>query len=321
MLNRQQLQEFSDQGYLVLEDVFDQAGYLDPLRAEYEEKLHRICSEWAREGRLADAALNRMAGATFEECIKVVYEAGLDYFQPLDISLPPEKITVDTPMHAGDAVFRLMTCPALLDLVESVMGPEITSNPIQHVRIKPPASQLYDNEVRAHITATDWHQDRAVTLEEADRTRMLTVWIAINDATIENGCLQVIPRSHKSTMRPHCPHPQLAIPPNQFDPSAATPLPVRAGGAILFDPLTIHSSRRNETNGVRWSFDLRYNVTGDPTGRPMFPSFIARSRAHPETVLRDPAEWRRLWQSTQEHLISEPAVTIHRWSQDAAPCA
>ena len=43
----------------------------------------------------------------------------------------------ETPMHHGPAVFELLTNPKLLDTVEELVGPEIYSNPVQHVRIKP----------------------------------------------------------------------------------------------------------------------------------------------------------------------------------------
>ena len=101
----------------------------------------------------------------------------------------------------------------------------------------------------------------------------------------------------------------------------AKPLPVGAGGAVLFHPLTIHGSLSNRSQGVRWSFDIRYNVTGEPTGRPMFPSFVARSASAPETELREPAEWRRMWENARSRLAQQETTTIHRWSPDAAHCA
>ncbi|MEM7025896.1 MAG: phytanoyl-CoA dioxygenase family protein [Pseudomonadota bacterium] len=317
MLSDQQLQRFDEDGFLVVEDLLDQDTIVAPLIAEYEALLDDLRDDWIAEGQLDP---NAPAG-TFQERISSAYAAGLDYFQPLDISLPPGAITLDTPFHVGPAAFRLLTAPALLDAVESLIGPELTSNPIQHVRIKPPSVELHAGEIRAHITSTDWHQDRAVTLEEADRTRMVTAWVAVTDATVENGCLQVIPGSHRGQMMPHCPQPQVGIPAKLFDQSMAKPLPIRSGGAILFHPLTIHGSLANTSQQVRWSFDLRYNVTGEPTGRPMFPSFVARSRRAPETVLRDPNVWREMWEQARSTLATGEITQIHRWSPDAAHCA
>lgn len=317
MLSADQLRRFDEDGYLVVEDLVDREATLAPLIAEYEALLDRLRTRWIAEGRLDPDS----PAGSFQEQVSSAYAAGIDYFQPLDISLPGGEIRADTPFHAGPAAFGLLTAPRLLDAVEALIGPELTSNPIQHVRIKPPAVELQADEVRAHITSTDWHQDRAVALEEADRTRMITCWVAVSDATVENGCLQVIPGSHRGAMRPHCPQRQVGIPSAMIDPAQARPLPVNSGGVIFFHPLTVHGSLANRSQEVRWSFDLRYNVTGDPTGRPMFPSFVARSRSAPESELRDPDTWRAMWESARARLAVEPAVTIHRWAPDAAHCA
>jgi len=269
MLTDKQLADFDRDGYLVIDNLLDIESFVTPVCDEYSAKLNELCEQWVAQGLLDSDCI----GQSFERQIKETYAAGLDYFQPLDISLPPGDITTETPFHIGPAIFDLMTAPVLLDAVESLIGSELTSNPIQHVRIKPPAVSLDETEVRAHITQTDWHQDRAVTLDEADTTQMVTVWVAITDATVSNGCLQVIPGSHRGEMLHHCPYTQLGIPKNLFDAAKAKPLPVPAGGAVLFHPLTVHGSLENKTDGIRWSFDLRFNVTGQATGRPMFPDF------------------------------------------------
>ena len=224
-------------------------------------------------------------------------------------------------MHFGPAIFDMITCERLLDLAEDLIGPEITSNPIQHVRIKPPVVDLQHDEIRAHITATDWHQDRAVALEEADETNMITVWCAMTDATVENGCLQVIPGGHHDGMKTHCPKTQTAIADGFIDESKALPLPVKSGGVVIFHPLTPHASLTNTTDGFRWSFDLRFNTTGHPTGRSHFPEFIARSRTNPAIELRDWQEWRRMWDDARGRLAVQPHIDIHRWSGDSPVCA
>jgi hypothetical protein len=68
--------------------------------------------------------------------------------------------------------------------------------------------------------------------------------------------------------------------------------------------------------------DLRYQPTGQPTGRPAFApaGFIARSVAHPETVLTDPAVWAKRWHEVREQL-AEGTPIFNRWRADGEGCA
>ncbi len=317
MLTAAQRSGFEADGVLVIENVFP-PDVITAVKAEYATLLAGLVADWIAAGKLPPG----VAALDFDGQLRATYEAKLDWFQPMDISLPGGVIAADTPMHFGPAVLAMMTHPAILDLVEGLIGPEITSNPIQHVRIKPPARALHSDESRPHLTITDWHQDRGVTHAEADETDMVTVWIAISDATPENGCLQVVPGTHRDALKTHCPAGiQLSIPDAVLDKSKAVPLPVKSGGVVMFHPQTAHSSLVNRTDGFRWSFDIRYNRTGQPTGRSHFPAFIARSRSAPETELRDADLWRGLWEDARARLAAQQHIPIHRWDPNAAACA
>lgn len=313
MLTPSQIAQFETQGYVVVDNVLDVAT-LDAVKSEYTAVLDQLYAAWQTQALVPDGT-----GLDFWQKLLASYHAGCDWFQPMDISLPGGEIAPDTPFHFGPAVFDMLTLPRLLDMVEDLLGPELTSNPIQHVRLKPPATNLRSAENRAHIMATDWHQDRAVAHEDGDATRMVTVWLAISDATVENGCLQVIPG--KPQMYPHCPGKQTGIADGFLDESKAIPLPVKAGGAVLFHPLTPHASLDNVSGDFRWSFDIRYNVTGQPTGRAHFPDFVARSRAAPDTELRDWKTWKQMWMDTRARLAPQPHIPIHRWKSDSPVCA
>lgn len=300
-------------GVLVVEDVVPEAT-LDAVRAEYEAVMDGLWAGWRAEGAVEDDPCR------FETRVREANRRGLDWFQPLDISLPMERVTPATPMHFGPAVFDLLTCPAILDLAEAVIGPELTSNPIQHVRIKPPVAELHDGDMRAHVAGTSWHQDRGVTHEEADETDIVTVWIAVTDATVENGCLQAVPGLKGREMLPHCPYRQTEIARGHLD-GEPMPLPVGAGGIVMLHPLIPHSSLPNVSDGIRWSFDIRYSRTGQPTGRSHFPDFVARSRANPSSELRDWRAWRAMWEEARIAVSAAPHVELHRWTPDAPYCA
>ncbi|MDP5217996.1 phytanoyl-CoA dioxygenase family protein [Ruegeria sp. 2205SS24-7] len=315
MLSETQIRQFRQDGYLVVENVIDTTT-LDAVQAEYAGLLDGLYEGWQRQGLLPVPD----PGWSFWERLDRIRAAGLEWFQPMDISLPHDGITEDTPMHFGPAVFDLLTHRRILDIVETLIGGEITSNPIQHVRIKPPQREVPGDEARAHIVSTAWHQDQGVTLEEADETDFVTVWIAVTDANVRNGCLQLIPNP-PAEMLPHCPQGQTAIAPGHLDASRAVAAEIGAGGIILIDPYTPHSAGPNRSDGYRWSFDIRYNVIGQPTGRPQFPDFVARSRAAPETELKDWRMWLQSWRDARHHLANTAHRPQHRWPADAPFCA
>ena len=316
------LEQLDDEGYAVVDDVLDPDTDFAPLLDEYNQVLDDIASRLVDEGVLRSTH----AELPFESrLIAVCQESGKNFPQHFDFTLPQKGITQDTPIHTGPAVFRVLTKPRLLDLVEQVVGGEIYSNPVQHVRMKLPALAVERGLVHSLVTSVPWHQDNGVILPEADAATILTVWMPVTPATVENGCLQVIPRSHRGELQPHCPGKStVAIPDRFLDADHALPLPMKPGSVLLMHQRTIHSSLENVTGDqVRISLDLRYQPIGQATGRPAFASagFVARSRAHPEQVLRDPATWERSWGLLRDRLAAEENPTFNRWSADSAVCA
>jgi len=310
MLIQQQVDQFNRDGYLVVEDLIS-PEVRNAVVAEYADLMDLIYAEWRQRGQVPELGLD----ATFWDKLDAAVQAKIEWYQPFDISLPADGITAETPMHFGPAVFDMITSDRILDTVECLIGSEITSNPIQHVRIKPPERDVQHGETRAHIVSTDWHQDRAVTLEAADDTEMVTVWLAITDATVENGCLQVKP-GRTPEMIPHCALTQLGIREKFLPKQDAVPAPVKAGGGVIFHPLTPHASLRNLSD------EYRYNVTGQNTGRDHFPDFVARSRKNPSAELRDWQVWKDMWEATRADIAQSEHINQHgRWSADGPYCA
>jgi phytanoyl-CoA hydroxylase len=318
-----QVQHFHEQGFLLVEDALDQAADLQPVLDEYAVVLDEIAERLFLEGAL----ISLHAKLPFaERLIQVCAESGQNFPQHFDFSLPQTGVTCDTPIHVGPAVFRLLRNPRLLDVVESIVGSEILSNPVQHIRMKLPRRAVAAGSTNGLVTKIPWHQDNGVVMPEADEGHILTVWLPLNEATVENGCLQVIPGSHRQGIEPHCPTPSgLSIPNRFLDQERALPVPMRPGSLLLMTQRTMHSSLDNVTDDqVRISMDLRYQPLGEPTGRPAFASagFVARSRAHPELELHDPEVWAANWLATRERLAAATDTpTFNRWRADAPVCA
>ena len=178
------------------------------------------------------------------------------------------------------------------EAVEQFIGPEIYSNPVQHTRIKLPESSLPPEAWSGLTSRIDWHQDQGVITGDADECEILTVWFPITEAHVDNSCLAVVPGSHKRNLVTHCQSTnpltrgQVAIPDRLVEPHQL-PLPMDPGDVLFMHRCTQHAGLPNRSDRIRWSFDLRYQPIGQPTGREWFPGFVARSRAPPETVLDD----------------------------------
>jgi ectoine hydroxylase-related dioxygenase (phytanoyl-CoA dioxygenase family) len=101
-----------------------------------------------------------------------------------------------------------------------------------------------------------WHQDEFY-IPTRDRS-LIGGWVALDDATIENGCLWVIPGSHKpGIIWPTAPHGSdefdsadaaHAFP---FDEATAIPVEVKAGDVVFFNGYLLHRSFRNRSSGFR----------------------------------------------------------------------
>ncbi len=319
------LERFQEEGYLAVEDVLDLERDLAPVVREYEALLDAEIVKWHAEGKIPST----YGDLPFVQRLAAFLTAGgKGAYQAFDISLPLKSATDDTPIHLGPAVFNLLSSPRLIDVVEQFVGPEVLSNPIQHVRIKPPESLLpADFQKGSLVGRTDWHQDQGVALPEVDETEMLTVWLAITDATVENGCLCVVPGSHQGGLATHCPAKPgsarvgLHIP-DEIRGTNYVPVPIRRGGALFLHRRTMHASLRNRSDGARWSFDLRYQPAGQPTGRPWFPSFVVRSRSNPGSELRDWTVWADLWRQARARLAHGDAIAkTNRWDGSEPVCA
>jgi len=313
------LELFEEQGFVVVEGVLDPEEDLQPVVDEYTALLDRLVEQLYAEGKLSATYPDLPFG---RRLMQITAETGRLYSQYFDISLPQSGVTEETPMHHGKAVFHLLRNPKLLDVVESFIGSEIYSNPVQHVRFKLPKHIIPEGQWDGLASTIYWHQDNGVILPEADASDILTVWLPITDATEENGCLQVIPGSHRSDLLPHCPSASKGVHiPDKYLPGEPVPVPMKRGSVLFMTRKTAHASLENVSNDIRWSFDLRYNPIGQPTGRPAFPGFVARSKAHPESVLSDPEVWTQLWRNARTRIVRSQNPVYNRWSADAPACA
>ncbi len=195
------------------------------------------------------------------------------YLGPLTIVAEPEaqdmllryrRFVREHPKHVGKLDFKanlllkwvdaLARRPRLLDVMQDLLGPDLL-NWNATFRDKPADGRAF----------ADWHQDtRYIKLEP----RMVICWLALTEATSHNGCLRVIPGSHRWPLLQHAEGgDDASILSRQqyisedFDASAAVDQRLRPGQAVLIDHAIVHASGPNSSDQSRVGLLIDYVAT------------------------------------------------------------
>jgi ectoine hydroxylase-related dioxygenase (phytanoyl-CoA dioxygenase family) len=164
--------------------------------------------------------------------------------------------------------------PAILDLVEQLIGPDIILWGCQ-IFCKPGGDGM----------EVPWHQDGHYWPIRPLAT--CTVWVALDRSTVENGCLRVIPGSHRGQrLYDHLREDRddvvlnQAVKPGEFDPSTALDVELEPGQMSMHDVYLIHGSNPNRSPKRRAGVAIRYMPATSLFDR----GLMARSAASGYTV-------------------------------------
>lgn len=148
-----------------------------------------------------------------------------------------------------DDLRAFATRPEFVAIATQLLGPDIDLYWNQAVFKEPEGEKEFP-----------WHQDDGYT--PVSPSPYLTLWLALNDATEENGCIWVLPGSHKNGVVEHKPSPIGLICHASDDPDQGVPVPVKAGSLAVFYSLTMHKSGVNRSQGSRKAYILQYSHAG-----------------------------------------------------------
>ena len=170
-----------------------------------------------------------------------------------------------------DRVFYdLYRHPSILRVLRELIGPEVVQLGALNIRTKLP---------EAEITSFPWHQDSHYYNEPSRGKRdgstedahIVTVWVPLVDANVENGCVWVLPGSHRWGLIDAARGEDLNVRATEDVERRGTPTPVemQVGDVLFLTNLTFHASKMNRTEASRWSVDFRYHAAPETlTGRP-----------------------------------------------------
>lgn len=181
-----------------------------------------------------------------------------DHVDEMIANLPEGKRPegMDVPHFQDPWLFRYLADPRVLDVIQDFIGPDIVLWS-SHFIAKP----------KGDGKAVPWHTDGAYWNGRLDPMEVITLWLAVDPSTLENGCMRVIPGSHtafKAAIDAYVPVDGEAnvfgsrIPPELIDEDRAVDLELKVGECSFHDAWTIHGSNPNNSSMRRCGYTMRY---------------------------------------------------------------
>ena len=176
-------------------------------------------------------------------------------FDAMIAKLPPEQRPENMPsVHYDSAYLReLFLSDDLVDVAAQILGPDIA------------LFVTYAISKRANDgLAVRFHQDAVYWPISPMKT--FTLWLAVDDSDRHNGCMRVIPGSHKDrAVREHeidsSGRTTLTLGLNGIDERAAVDVEVEAGAFSVHDPFIVHGSNPNRSSRRRCAITIKYIST------------------------------------------------------------
>ena len=181
------------------------------------------------------------------------------------------KKSQDTGVRGRDELLEFARNPDLLDIAEQLIGPDLILW----------GSQVFSKPASDGM-AIPWHQDGQYWPMRPLAT--VTVWIAVDPATVENGCLRVIPRTHKGGLLPHESTDEAGLALNQgltksaIDEESAVDIKLEAGQISLHHAMVVHGSKANLSSKRRCGYAIRYMPATSHFDRSIPPTRIANNQ-------------------------------------------
>ena len=170
---------------------------------------------------------------------------------------------LDNPHAHRPAVQQLARDPRLVGRVESLLGPGVSVY-FSQIFFKPPEGG----------GPKPAHQDNFY-FGPTDSDGIVTAWIALDDATLENGCLYFGDGTNQGPVYDHIAPPgepfNLQLPASVLDKQPMAPAPVRKGGVSFHHGNTFHQSGPNQSTRWRRACALHYVRNGVEFATPALP--------------------------------------------------
>ena len=252
-LSRQQLEQYFRDGFIVVPNFFSPAE-LQPVIAAVEDSVDALAEKLYRGGKITDKCEN----AGFYQRVWM-----------LDKQFKGAAIILIKMGYLPKAIRTLWSNERLLNVVEQMIGPNIAGHPVWNLRSKTPQNEQ---------TTVPWHQDNGYLDPSALGTLQPTAWIPLIDATVDNGCMQVVRGGHrlgKTATHTCCAGGTWYVDLDEKEMERSLGVDMKKdvvtcevplGGMLLINNCIPHRSLENFSDKVRWSLDLRWQDPSKPNG-------------------------------------------------------
>lgn len=172
---------------------------------------------------------------------------------------PPALPQIVNPDHYAPELRETIAFRNAMRVAQQLLGPEVESAGMHAIR-KPPRDGA----------ATPWHQDEAYW-NPAVEHRAISIWVPLQEATMENGCLQFVGGTHALEVQPHelinpDSHGLKVVDPESVGEAVACPLP--PGGATVHTSRTMHYAGPNTSDGPRRALIMAFACKPVPLDTP-----------------------------------------------------
>jgi len=295
--------EFEKNGFVRIRNVLDYKLDLEPILNDMAFIMNRLVHRFVPK-----KDKRRVLGLSFKKKYSHLVKLNIpELDQYFNIRLP-QNVNVDSDFFASQSIFNLIKNNKILEKVSKILGQEISSNPCQNSRIKQPEKAISKKNLHDGLVGrTPWHQDAGVMNKKGQKgTELVTCWIPFTKTRIENGCMLAVKESHKLGLVNHDTGSKGQVEikgKEKIDDLKTIALEANVGDIILLSRYLIHCSLPNKSKNFRISMDLRFNKTGQHSGRDPLPSFVVKSKNRKNIKVNNYKQWIAMWEEAKNKCI------------------
>ena len=295
--------EFEKNGFVRIRNVLDYKLDLEPILNDMAFIMNRLVHRF-----VSKKDKRRVLRLSFKKKYSHLVKLNIpELDQYFNIRLP-QNVNVDSDFFASQSIFNLIKNNKILEKVSKILGQEMSSNPCQNSRIKQPEKAISKKNLHDGLVGrTPWHQDAGVMNKKGQKgTELVTCWIPFTKTRIENGCMLAVKESHKLGLVNHDTGSKGQVEikgKEKIDDLKTIALEANVGDIILLSRYLIHCSLPNKSKNFRISMDLRFNKTGQHSGRDPLPSFVVKSKNRKNIKVNNYKQWIAMWEEAKNKCI------------------